>query len=247
MFFQSLWGLLTILSVAYGMIIMSAHTGTKFYVVWFAIAIIFALFFAAAHFHIFKKIGIVLKCVVAFALVICIAAAMFVEVSILKDFNSAGEESLDYIIVLGAHIRDDGPSTVLKYRLDTAVKYLDENPDTICIVTGAQGANESMTEAEGMSGYLQEQGISEERIIKEENATNTYANIKNSAQFIDIERQSVGIVTNNYHICRSVGMAHKYGYENVCGIAAPSSKLFLPNNMLRESMSFVKDKLMGRF
>lgn len=34
---------------------------------------------------------------------------------------------LDYIIVLGAQVRKDGPSPVLKYRLDKAVEYLNEN------------------------------------------------------------------------------------------------------------------------
>lgn len=247
MFFQILWGLLAILSLVYGLIVKSIGSGTRFYLVWIAIAIIFALLFAAAHFHIFKKLHTAMKCLVVVILVICVASAAVVETSILSKFNSKGEENLDYIIVMGAQVKKSGPSTVLRYRLDTAADYLKKNPDTLCIVSGAQGPNEPTTEALGMSEYLQKKGISEDRIIMEDKATNTYANIKNSAEFIDIKHDKVGIVTNNYHVCRSVNIARKYGYKNVCGIAAPSNKLYLPNNMLRESMSFVKDKLMGRF
>lgn len=72
-----------------------------------------------------------------------------------------GETNLDYVIVLGTQIHESGPSIVLKYRLDAAVLYLNENPGTICIVSGGQGKNEPYSEAEGMAKYLIEKGIPE--------------------------------------------------------------------------------------
>ena len=60
----------------------------------------------------------------------------------ISQMHADGREGLDYIIVLGAQVRKDGPSPVLKYRLDKAVEYLNENPDTVCIVSGGQGSNE---------------------------------------------------------------------------------------------------------
>ena len=50
-----------------------------------------------------------------------------------------------------------------QYRLDTAIGYLKENPETICIVSGGQGYNEPMTEAEGMARYLEQNGIAAEK------------------------------------------------------------------------------------
>lgn len=41
---------------------------------------------------------------------------------------AAGAENLDYIIVLGAQISENGPSAVLQYRLDRAADYLEQNP-----------------------------------------------------------------------------------------------------------------------
>ena len=44
-----------------------------------------------------------------------------------RSMHADGRGGLDYIIVLGAQVRKDGPSPVLKYRLDKAVEYLYEN------------------------------------------------------------------------------------------------------------------------
>lgn len=113
---------------------------------------------------------------------------------------------LDYIIVLGAQVRKDGPSPVLKYRLDKAVEYLNENPDTVCIVSGGQGSNEPWTEAEGMAQYLQEKGIDTARILTEDQSQTTEQNITNSKMLMK-EGASVGIVTNNFHVFRALQIA----------------------------------------
>lgn len=75
--------------------------------------------------------------------------------------------NLDYVVVLGAQVRKSGPSKVLRYRLDTAINYLNENPGTICIVSGGKGPNEPVAEAQGMTNYLESYSIKKNRIIKE--------------------------------------------------------------------------------
>ena len=73
----------------------------------------------------------------------------------------------------------------------------------------------------------------------EDNSVNTNQNLKFSSEYINIEEDTVGIVTSNFHIYRSVRLAKKQGYENVCGIAAKSHKFLLPANMLREFVCIV--------
>ena len=90
------------------------------------------------------------------------------------EFKSKGQQNLDYIIVLGAQVRESGPSVVLQYRLDAAIDYLNKNPDTICIVSGGQGVNEPFSEAEGMAKYLLENGIEMDRILLEEMSKNGF-------------------------------------------------------------------------
>lgn len=61
-------------------------------------------------------------------MMVCIGLLVFciVEGCVISQMHADGREGLDYIIVLGAQVRKDGPSPVLKYRLDKAVEYLNE-------------------------------------------------------------------------------------------------------------------------
>lgn len=96
-----------------------------------------------------------------------VAIVVFVTLCgmIAGDFSAKGNRNLDYIIVLGVQVREDGPSAVPKYRLDAAIDYLNENPNTVCIVSGGQGANEPFSEAKGMAEYLLDKGIEGNALI----------------------------------------------------------------------------------
>ena len=171
---------------------------------------------------------------VTFVLAVGMIIFLNIEGLIVSGFFESGEDDLDYVIVLGAQMKADGPSSTLKARLDRAIEYLEENPDTKVIVSGGQGSDEIISEAEGMKKYLVQNGIAEEKILMEDNSVNTNQNLKFSSEYINIEEDTVGIVTSNFHIYRSVRLAKKQGYENVCGIAAKSHSFLLPANMLRE-------------
>ena len=134
---------------------------------------------------------------------------------------------------------------MLRYRLDAAAEYLRAHPDTLCIVTGGQGANEPETEAACMARYLESCGIVRGRIIQERRARNTVQNIRFSMELLDGRYQDVAIVTNNFHLYRAMRIASKQGLPNVGGIAAKSSPLFLPNNLLYESCGILKDLVAG--
>jgi uncharacterized SAM-binding protein YcdF (DUF218 family) len=184
----------------------------------------------------------------AFIALVCVGLVIFlvIEGCILSGFREKGKENLDYIIVLGAQVYENGPSMVLKFRLDQAIEYLQDNPETTCIVSGGQGYNEPFAEAVGMADYLEKNGISKERIILEDKSKNTKQNIANSMQLMP-EGASVGIVTNNFHVFRALQTAKREGLENVCAIAADTTKLYLPNNMLREFFGVIKFLLVSMF
>lgn len=235
--------ILGVISVLYGMLILSIGSGTGFWMIWEIIGLFFFLWAALVHRKVFltyKKIGIALGILA----VIAIGILAFLCGTIVGKFSEKGKPDLDYIIVLGAQVRKDGPSVVLKYRLDAAIDYLNKNPDTVCIVSGGQGVNEPFSEADGMADYLIKNGIGESRIILEDKSQNTVQNIQNSKAFLEDVNHSVGIVTNNFHMFRALRIAKVQGLEEVCGIAAHSDVLYLPNNMLRECLGIIKDWLM---
>ena len=174
--------------------------------------------------------------------VACIGLVAFgtVEGCIVSKMHAQGKPDLDYVVVLGAQVRKSGPSLVLRYRLDKAIEYLDENPNTICIVSGGKGPNEPFPEAQGMADYLKEHGIDEQRILEEPDSKTTEENIVNSKKLISDDNASVGVITNNFHMFRALQIADKYGLDNAQGIAAGSPPNMLVNNMVREFFAEIK-------
>ena len=54
------------------------------------------------------------------------------------------------------------------------------------------------------------------------------------------EEGSVAVVTNNFHVYRSLRIAEDEELKNACGIAAGSKRFYLPNNMFREFFALGK-------
>lgn len=177
--------------------------------------------------------------------VLFIFCFLVVEGLILSCFWKKAPADLDYLVVLGTQILEDGPNRVLKFRLDIASDYLTNNKDTIVIVSGGQGSDEPMSEAQGMYNYLVEHGIDADRIRMEDQSVSTVENLKFSHKLMENQDGSVGIVTSNFHIFRGVKLAEAQGYQDVYGLAAPSGWSMLPNNMLREFAAIIKDYLVG--
>ena len=235
--------ILGIISILYGGLVLQIGSGTKFWLVWEIIGLFFIAWAWLLHIDFFASHK-VLKIIFHAAVITGIVVLVILCGLIAGKFTSKGEKNLDYIIVLGAQIREDGPSTVLRYRLDEAIEYLNENPDTICIVSGGQGPNEPYPEADGMAKYLIEKGIDSKRIILEGESQTTVENIRNSKKLMDEDYNGVGIITNNFHMFRALRIAEVQGLENVYGIAAKSNTLYLPNNVLRECGGILKNWLL---
>lgn len=146
-----------------------------------------------------------------------------------------GSADCDYLIVLGAGVNGTVPSLSLRERLDAAVTYLQQHPQTLCIVSGGKGDGENITEAECMYRYLTAAGIPEARVIKEEQATSTQENIAYSLALMDRTAQTrIGILSSEYHLCRAKLMARDQGIDPVM-IPAETTWLSLRlNYYLRE-------------
>ena len=139
------------------------------------------------------------------------------------------------VVVLGCRAYGSRPSIMLASRLDAANEYLTEHPDAICIVSGGQGPDESMPEAECMYLYLTEKGIAPERIYREDASTSTRENLLFSQEIIETEglNPEIAIVTNEYHEYRAsmVGDA----LEMECSSIPASTPLWLfPTYYMRE-------------
>lgn len=82
------------------------------------------------------------------------------------------------VMIFGCYVRGEEPGRTLTTRLDAALSLLKRYPNADCIVSGGQGSNEAISEAEAMRRYLVSRGIAEERITLEDRSTNTSENLE---------------------------------------------------------------------
>jgi len=117
------------------------------------------------------------------------------------------------VVVLGSKVNGHTPTADLMARINAAGKYLTENPQAKCIVSGGQGVGELETEAAAMKQYLVKQGIDASRIILEDKSTTTIENLSNSLAIIDQNGMSrdLAIVTDEYHQYRAGRIAKSIG------------------------------------
>lgn len=145
----------------------------------------------------------------------------------------------DYIVVLGAQVRQDGPSWSLQSRIDTAYEYLTAHPNVIAVVSGGQGADEPMSEAQCMYDHLVARGIEPERIWMEDKATSTWENLKFSLELIEkragVQPLKIGLISSEYHLFRAGLQAREFGIT-IAGIPARTDWVALRlNYYLRET------------
>ena len=227
--------------VAYAIFLSDPAMGSPFFLVWYFIA---ALTAGAAYMTghgMWQMIPSWILIVLVVALLVLLAMILWAANKILKAWHTKAPEDLDVLIVLGALVYSYGPSLVLQYRLDAAAEYMKNNRHTKCIVSGGQGNNEPCPESVIMKKYLISKGIEAERIIEENRSCSTKENIVFSSRYCDKENDTVGIVTNAFHLYRGMAMAKKEGFKNVYGIAARSKLIYLPHNFLRECLAVIKD------
>lgn len=187
---------------------------------------------------IIKPIMKALWIIICFLLVLAIICSAFLF--LYGKINNASYNE-DYLIVLGCSVDGDTPSDSLISRLDKAIEYADRNTDCKIIVSGGQGENEDISEAEAMYVYLTDNGIDPKRIIKEEESTSTAENFEfsNAVTNGDLKKSSAVFITNDYHIFRSNSLAMHQGFS-MKHISAPTPWHSFVSSYLRENLAIIK-------
>ena len=148
------------------------------------------------------------------------------------------DEQVDYIVVLGAKVRPDGPSVSLQNRIDAAYDYLTAHPDVIALLSGGKGADEPMSEAQCMFDHLVAMGIDPQRLWLEDKATSTWENLQFSLNIIEAKTgqrpTKVGLLSSEYHMFRAKLFAKACGVE-AAGIPAHTTRVSqMINHFMRE-------------
>ena len=156
-------------------------------------------------------------------------------------FDALPEDEQLTVMIFGCYVRGEEPGRTLTTRLDAALSLLKRYPNADCIVSGGQGSNEAISEAEAMRRYLVSRGIAEERITLEDRSTNTSENLEytfailtdsesdgsaastsgspapsnstDSAQSVDTDGRRLVGVSSEYHLPRIRMLSRALGRE----------------------------------
>ncbi len=157
------------------------------------------------------------------------------------------------MVILGCQVKPWGPSVLLQDRLDKALSYLEDHPDLTVVVSGGQGPDEHISEAQCMYDYLTAHGVDGEQILLEDQSHNTVQNLRYTVDLLakagyDTTADMV-VVSNGFHLTRVRMLWNRVcgGDYNLSTLAAPSSHL--PSRLkmyLREPLALVKSFLFDR-
>ncbi|MEK3881341.1 YdcF family protein [Paenibacillus sp. PL2-23] len=148
-------------------------------------------------------------------------------------------------IVLGAALWNDRPSPALKERLDYALELLNNGTVGALVLSGGHGGRSStLTEAEGMRNYLVQQGVSEDKLLLEMEAANTFQNLVFSRDLAEEHGlKSFLVITHEYHAARAGEIAEFAQLDTVGVAGTPSKVLNKFYNHSREVLAYTKWKL----
>jgi len=180
-------------------------------------------------------------------LILAIVACSLSFLAIRSEWNARIEEpdSIDVLIVLGAGVWGNRPSPQLQLRLESAASLYTKNPEMIVIVSGGQGPDELVSEAQAMHDALIDLGVSDQSILMENASTSTVENLRFSKVILDsleFENPSIGIVTTDFHMYRAKMLARRFGME-AQGNSSPNIPIIVVKNTVREIAALIKDFL----
>ena len=193
--------------------------------------------------HTAGKVVLSVVCAVAAALVVLFAVVS--GLMLRAAHNHPIEDAT--LVVLGAALRGDQPSRLLRGRLDAAAAYLQEHPKAVCVVSGGQGPDEICTEASVMKRYLLEKGIAPDRIYMEEQSTSTFENVKFSKEIIEKNQlnSNIAMVTQEFHQYRAQQFAKKAGFAEVGAVTAHTPLHLLASYWIRDFAGVCHMVLLG--
>lgn len=158
---------------------------------------------------------------------------------------------VDYIIILGAGLIDGEKVTpLLASRIDAGVRLFEKQKkrkghEPTIILSGGQGADERISEAQAMMDYITEKEYNLGTIYLENKSTNTQENLQFSEKLIyqqdsikNLNKKNIIIASNNYHVLRAGKMANELGIFTRA-VGSKTKAYYLPSAFIREYIGYL--------
>lgn len=152
--------------------------------------------------------------VLAIIILVIFGINLFVVLStrkyIVSEKNAAGIGDVDCIIVLGCGVKNNKPTPMLEDRLLEGIRLYKNGTSAKIIMTGDHGRQE-YDEVNVMKQFAIDKGVPSEDIFMDHAGFSSYDSIYRAKEIFQANK--VVIVTQKYHLYRSIYIAKKLGME----------------------------------
>ena len=153
-------------------------------------------------------IGIIILMIAIFSLNIYVVNNTKNE--IVKEENVSNIDGVDCILILGAGIWGDKPSPMLEDRLKEGIT-LYKKGTTKKIIMSGDHSREDYDEVKIMKEYAESEGVPSEDIFMDHAGFSSYDSVYRAKEIFGVQKMI--IVTQKYHLYRSLYIAIKLGIE----------------------------------
>lgn len=157
-------------------------------------------------------------------------------------YDAVNLSDVDCVLILGAGLKNGGPSDMLQERLDKGINLYKENNDFVLLMSGDH-ARKDYDEVNVMKRYAVLNGVPTSKVYMDHAGLSTYDSVKRAKDIFGAKR--VIIVTQGYHLSRALYIAASLGLE-AYGIDA-TEKTYPGQSMreVREVLARNKDFVMS--
>lgn len=186
----------------------------------------------------FKKLITLSIIIILLSIFIIVYVKNSTREQIRRDLNSIDSSLFSTAIILGASVKKNTPSPMLKDRLDAGIELYKAGKVAKLLMSG-DGRQKSYNEVNVMESYAISNGVPKKDIAKDSLGLSTFESIERMKTVFGIK--NAVIITQEFHINRAIYIANKLG---IASIGYPAKNI--PYNDLtylyfRDSLASIKD------
>ncbi len=166
-----------------------------------------------------KRIAIIKLLLALIIIGLCLMLVVFgincyvvfsVDENIISEDLAAELSDVDCILVLGAGVRENGPSPMLQDRIDTGVSLYHLGSSSKMIMSGDHGRVD-YDEVNVMKDVAISSGVPSQDIFMDHAGFSTYESLYRAKEIFGVKK--IVIVTQRYHLYRALYIARELGIE----------------------------------
>lgn len=129
---------------------------------------------------------------------------------IISLYDAKNLNDVDCVLVLGAGLKNGGPSDMLQERLDTGISLYNENDDLVLLMSGDH-SRKDYDEVNVMKRYAVLNDVPTSKVYMDHAGISTYDSLKRAKDIFGAKK--VIIVTQKYHLSRALYIASSLGLD----------------------------------